>query len=89
MDIPDGFINEILDDLTELSGLVLFRVTGTWASMGRTGSIDDIVIARDAIEAIERAWETEDNRQLRTVSVEWLCVVECVKKAAWSEPDSP
>ncbi|MFZ2253530.1 MAG: hypothetical protein WAW13_05205 [Minisyncoccia bacterium] len=88
MDIPDGFINEILDDLTEMSGLVLFRVTGTWASQGRTGSIDEMVIARDAIEAIERAWKTEDNRQLRTLSAEWLCPVECVKKAAWAD-DKP
>ena len=83
MRIPDGVIREILDDLTELSGLVLFRVTGTWASLGRTGKIDEIVVARDAIEAAQRAWLTEDNSNLRSIHVEWLCPVESVKK--WSD----
>jgi len=41
------------------------------------------VIARDAVEAIKRAWDIEDNTDLRTVSAEWLCPVECVKK--WSD----
>ena len=83
MDMPDEFAQEILDSLVEMSGLVLFRVRGTWARNGRLGKIDDVVIARDAVEAIKRAWDIEDNTDLRTVSAEWLCPVECVKK--WSD----
>ena len=85
MDLPDGFINEVLDDLTELSGLILFRVTGTWANRGREGDIDEVVIARDAIEAMQRAWTVEDNRDLRTIESEWICPVESVKRAAWAD----
>ena len=83
--IPDGVIREIMDDLVELSGLVLFRVTGTWANNGRTGKIDDIVIARDAIEAAEQAWKPEDNQDLRTIHAEWLCPIENVQKGAWAD----
>ena len=85
MDIPDDVVREILDDLVGLSGLVLFRVAGTWANNGRTGEIDEIVIACDAIDAIRQAWEPEDKRDLRTIHAEWLCPVECVKKGAWAD----
>lgn len=85
MKIPDGVVRVILDDLAELSGLMLFRVTGTWANNGRTGEIDAAVIARDAIEAIQRSWGVEDNRDLRTIHAEWLCPVEGVLKGDWAD----
>jgi len=80
MDIPNGVINEILDDIAEMSGIILFRVKTTWADRGKSGETDSIVLARDAIEAVQRVWEPEDLRDLRTVSVEWLCPIESVSK---------
>jgi hypothetical protein len=78
--MDNKFIKEILNELASMSGYVLFRVIIEWASDGRTGIKDDIVIAIDAIEAIKRAWEGEDNKQIRTVEVEWLTPVECTLK---------
>ena len=79
----NGAINEILDGIVEMSGIILFRVKVTWANKGRLGESDSIVLARDAIEAVQREWAPEDNRDLRTVSVEWLCPIESVSK--WND----
>ena len=76
-------LNELRDHQVESSGLVLFRVTGTWAHKGRTGDIDYVVLANNAIEAIRRAWDLEDNSDLRTIHAEWMCPVESVLK--WSD----
>lgn len=73
-------IQEIIDDMIEMSGNIVFRIRGTWACNGRTGDIDNVVIAPDAIAAIRRAWEPEDPRDLRTINAEWLCPVESVQK---------
>jgi len=80
-ELRPGFVQEVLDDLASMSGVVLWRVTGTWANNGRTGKIDDIVEATTATEAIARAWNPEDDRDLRTIYAEWLCPIECVKRA--------
>ena len=63
-----------------MAGMILWRVKGTWANKGRTGEIDSVVEAVNAIEAIEIAWRVEDPNDLRTVSVEWLCPVNCVSR---------
>jgi hypothetical protein len=78
--LPPGFVREIMDSMAEMSGLVFWRVTGTWASNGRTGKIDDIVEAKTATEAIAIAWACEDDRDLRTIHAEWLCPIESVKR---------
>ncbi len=85
MKIPDGMVREIMDDLAPLSGLVLFRVTGTWAHNGRSGTIDEVILAGDMIQAISRAWATEDNRDLRTIHAEWLSPVELIKEVESSD----
>lgn len=86
-DIPiDGVMAGVLDALREMTGLCLFRVSGTWAHCGRTGEFTDIVAALDAISAVRRAWDVEDPRDLRTVLVEWLCPVESVKNAREDSP---
>ena len=79
-ELSPGFVREVMDDLASMSGMTLWRVTGTWSNKGRTGTIDDIVEATTAMEAIARAWEPEDDRDVRTVSAEWLCPIECVKR---------
>jgi hypothetical protein len=76
-------IQEIIEEMIEMSGCILWRVTGTWAHNGRTGEFSDIVIARDALEAVKRVWEPEDPKDLRTIQAEWLCPVESVKK--WND----
>jgi hypothetical protein len=58
--------------------LILFRVKATWACKGRTGKIDSIVRAADAIEALQQAWLPEGPDQLRDVSIEWLTPEEYV-----------
>ena len=79
MDQKDANLLNLAKDLmTETSGYSLWRVTGTWAYEGRTGEIDHIVKAITATEAIARAWEAEDDGELRTISAAWLCPVECV-----------
>lgn len=77
---PGHPYGEIIRELAAMSGLVLWRVTGTWANRGRTGEIDAVVEARNAIEAVRIAWGPEDPNDLRTVSVEWLCPIESVKR---------
>ena len=84
MDLPDGFVQEVLDDLSKLSGLVLFRVTCEWANKGREGKTNNIIIAKDAIEAVIKAWEVENDKDLRKVCIEWLCPVESiVSRCTW------
>lgn len=76
---PEGHpIRQIVSDLEVMSGIVLWRVKASWANKGRLGEFDQIVAAHNAIEAIRIAWEPEDERDLRTVEVEWLCPVESV-----------
>ena len=64
-----------------MAGLILWRVKGTWANKGRLGEIDSVVEAGNAIEAAMIAWQVEDPNDLRTLSVEWLCPVQCVSRA--------
>lgn len=80
IDIPDGFLKELDDELAAMSGLILFHVTGTWANKGRKGEIDCIVESRTAAEAIAIAWGPEDDRDLRTINAKWLSPIECVLK---------
>ena len=80
-DIPDDLYDQILDEMTERSGMIVFHVTLKWANQGRLGEREDVVVAADAIEAVTTAWESDDRRDLREVQVEWLCPVESVKKA--------
>ena len=47
--------------------------------MGRKGEINEVVKAKNAVEAITLAWDPKDPRNLRTVHVEWMCPVESVK----------
>lgn len=58
--------------------MILWRVKATWANKGREGSIDSIVQAPDAVQALQRAWRVEDDADLRDVSIEWLTPVSCV-----------
>ncbi len=87
-DIPAELVNEILDDLANMSGLVLFRVKIEWSDNGRTGSTSHIVEAMDAVQAINRAWCVEDARHIRDVSVEWLTPIECVLKESEDNDDT-
>jgi len=58
----------------------LFRVKTTWANKGRIGSTDCVVVAPDAVTALTREWgKIENPDQLRTVEIEWLCPVDCVR----------
>lgn len=75
-----GFVKEIIDGMRSMSGLCLWHVTGTWTNKGRTGTIDDVVEAKTATEAIAIAWEPEDDRDLRTISATWMTPIECVKR---------
>lgn len=79
-EISQGALREIIEGLADMSGAILWRVTGTWANGGRTGRFDDVVEARTATEAIAIAWGCEDDEDLRTVSAEWLCPIESVKR---------
>ena len=79
----DDLINFLKEGFTDMSGLILFRVAIPWAAQGRSGDHTVIVQARDGSEAPTRAWAVEDNRDIRTVSVEWLCPVESVQR--WND----
>jgi hypothetical protein len=57
---------------------ILWRVNVTWANRGKVGETETIVAATDAITALQIAWNSEDDGDLRTVEVEWLSPVECV-----------
>jgi hypothetical protein len=87
VDIPDGVINEIMDEMVEMSGLVVFRVRGTFVNRGPGGELDEIVIARDPIEAMVTAWGDECASDLRTINAEWICPVESVKKSRADETE--
>lgn len=79
MDLTDEQIAKVAKEfLLPADAPILFRVRATWASSGRDGEIDSIVIATDAIEALQLAWVTEDAGQLRDVEIEWLGPEECV-----------
>lgn len=71
---------QIAEEMAAMSGLVLWRVKATWANKGRTGEIDCVVEASEAIEAVRLAWRCEDVEDLRNVSVEWLCPIESVTR---------
>jgi hypothetical protein len=78
MSVPYGVAKEILEEMEKMSGVMLWHVKMTWAHRGRTGKQSSIVAAETAIQAVQVAWESEDDRDLRAVSVEWLAPVECV-----------
>ena len=57
---------------------ILWEITATWANKGRQGDTQTIVVARDAIAALQLFWEPEDPLDLRDVKIKWLGPVECV-----------
>lgn len=82
MDLTDEQLEKVAGEvLLPADAPILFHVRAAWASSGRVGAIDSIVSARDSIEALQVAWQTEDARQLRDVEIEWLGPEECVIRA--------
>jgi hypothetical protein len=57
---------------------ILWHVTATWANKGNEGEIDKLVLAENAIEALQLAWESEDPMELREVSIKWMSPLECI-----------
>lgn len=73
------FSNIIMDEIRTMSGLVLFEVVIQWANKGRTGHYDKYIIAPDANTALCKAWEHEENTDLREVHIKWLCPLESIE----------
>ena len=78
------FLQEVMEDVATLSGLVLWRVNVTWANNGHTGKVACVVVAKTATEARAIAWEGEEDSDLRTIYAEWLCTVESVEGGDFS-----
>ena len=78
MDGIDAAAREVIEEMAKLSGLILWRVKIGWANKGQKGVVNQIVKARTAVEAVQLAWSCEDDRDIRTVEVEWLGPVESV-----------
>lgn len=75
MTISESLLDEVL---LPANSPILFRVKATWAHRGMDGEIDSIVSAGTATEALQLAWATEDDRQLRDVKIRWLGPEECI-----------
>ena len=58
--------------------MILWLVKCKWARGGQLGRTKDIVVAQDSIEALRIAWECEDLKDLRDVSIKWLGPEECI-----------
>lgn len=71
----------VLEQLPKISSLVIWRVKCSWANNGRTGETDDLVVAEDAVSALQAVWEIEDPCDLRNVSIEWMCPADLMKSA--------
>ena len=80
MNIPKEFVNEIIQDIKNISGLILWHVTGTWANKGIVGEINEFVMAKTAIDAIIQVWEYENDCDLRMVNAKWLCPIESITR---------
>ena len=86
----ENFARMIMADMQTMRSEAVFRVVIKWANKGRHGTENQVVIADDAIEAIQLAWNPEDPRDIRSVSCEWLSPIDCVVKKSESkdEPDN-
>lgn len=73
----DEFLSWLHEEMEDMSGLIWFKVQTTWANSGKRGEKSDLVLARNALQALEISWLPEDPQDLRTVSIEWLCPFEC------------
>lgn len=58
--------------------MILFEIQATWANKGREGKTSSVVLAPDAITALQKFWEVEDAVDLRDITIRWLTPEDCV-----------